>query len=153
MRIVDAIDVSASPERVFSVAAQVERWPEILSHYRWVRVRERTPERSVVEMAAWRQFPGFSWPTWWVSEMWIDAPRRQVRYRHILGVTRGMNVIWRVESHPGGARITLIHDWDGPAWPLISRPAARWIILPIFVHGIASRTLAGVKRRAESIHE
>ncbi|HEX9894685.1 MAG TPA: SRPBCC family protein [Gemmatimonadales bacterium] len=152
MRIVDEIDVRASPERVFSIAAQVERWPEILPHYRRVRLRERTPERSVVEMAAWRPFPGFSWPTWWVSEMWIDAARRQVRYRHLLGVTRGMKVVWRVEPRPGGAHITLIHDWDGPAWPLIGRPAARWIILPVFVHGIASRTLAGVKRRAESTH-
>ena len=40
--------------------------------------------------------------------------------------------------------VDLIHDWNGPAWPLIRWPAAKWVILPIFVHGIASRTLAGI---------
>ena len=43
-----------------------------------------------------------------------------------------------------------MHEWSGPPWPLIRRPAADWVIGPVFVHGIASRTLAGLKaRRAE----
>lgn len=149
-RLVDQIDVSADPARVFAVAADVERWPEILPHYRWVRMRERSGVRNVVEMAAWRPFSIFKWPTWWVSQMWVDQPGREVRYRHIEGVTRGMDVIWRIEATPAGSHITLIHDWDGPRWPLIRQPAARWVILPVFVHGIAARTLAGVKRRAEA---
>jgi ribosome-associated toxin RatA of RatAB toxin-antitoxin module len=132
------------------VAADVERWPDILPHYRWVRLRERGPERTVVEMAAWRPFPGFRWPTWWVSEMRVDQPRQEVHYRHIDGVTRGMEVVWRIESTLAGTHITLIHDWEGPHWPLIRQPAARWVILPLFVHGIAARTLAGVKRKAEA---
>ena len=149
-RLIDQIEVSAEPARVFAVAADVERWPDILPHYRWVRMRERGSERTVVEMAAWRPFAGFKWPTWWVSQMWVDQPRREVRYRHIQGVTRGMDVIWRIEASPGGSHITLIHDWEGPHWPLIRHPAARWVILPVFVHGIAARTLAGVKRKAEA---
>ena len=149
-RLVDQIDVSAPPARVFAVAADVERWPDILPHYRWVRMRERSTERNVVEMAAWRPFPIFRWPTWWVSQMWVDQSRREVRYRHIAGVTRGMDVIWRIEPGPTGSHITLIHDWEGPHWPLIRQPAALWVILPLFVHGIASRTLAGVKRKAEA---
>ena len=35
------IVMRASAERCFQVAADVERWPEILSHYRWVRFRRR----------------------------------------------------------------------------------------------------------------
>lgn len=150
IRIIDRIDVGATPERVFEVAADVERWPDILPHYRWVRFRERSPHGGVVEMAAWRPFPGFRWPTWWMSEMRIDRPVLEVRYRHIRGVTTGMDVIWRVTAAPGGAHVDLIHDWGGPAWPLIRKPAAAWVIMPVFVHGIASRTLAGVKRAAEA---
>ena len=149
-RLVDQIEVSAEPARVFAVAADVEGWPEILPHYRWVRMRQRDPERTVVEMAAWRPFPGFNWPTWWVSQMWVDRAHREVRYRHLEGVTRGMDVIWRIEPGPAGSHITLIHDWEGPHWPLIRQPAARWVILPLFVHGIAARTLIGVKRKAEA---
>ena len=35
------------------------------------------------------------------------------------------------------------------AWPLIGRLAAQLVIGPVFVHGIASRTLAGIRARAE----
>ena len=35
------IVMNASQDRCFQVAADVERWPEILSHYRWVRFRRR----------------------------------------------------------------------------------------------------------------
>jgi hypothetical protein len=45
--------------------------------------------------------------------------------------------------------VTIVHEWSGPGWPLIRRPAAAWVIGPVFVHGIASRTLAGLKRAVE----
>jgi hypothetical protein len=48
--------------------------------------------------------------------------------------------------------VTIVHTWDGPPWPLIRRPAADWIIGPVFVHGVASRTLAGLARAVESAH-
>jgi ribosome-associated toxin RatA of RatAB toxin-antitoxin module len=149
MRTVDEIDVAASPERIFDRAADVERWPEILPHYRWVRLERRPEEPWIVEMAANRPFGPFNWPTWWMSEMWIDRPRLEVRYKHIKGITTGMDVVWRVEPRGTGTHVTLIHDWHGPAWPLIRRPAAEWVIGPVFVHGIATRTLAGVARAAE----
>jgi hypothetical protein len=43
-----------------------------------------------------------------------------------------------------------VHEWSGPAWPLISKPAADLVIGPVFIHGIASRTLAGIKRHVET---
>ncbi len=151
MRIVDEIEIAAPPERVFPLAAEVERWPALLAHYRWVKILDRTsPVEGVVEMAAWRPFGPVRYPTWWVSEMVVDRPAREVRYRHIRGVTRGMDVVWRLTANDGGTHVELIHDWDGPAWPLIRRPAAEWVIGPVFVHGIASRTLAGIKRYAEA---
>jgi hypothetical protein len=45
--------------------------------------------------------------------------------------------------------IELVHDWTGPRWPLIGPAAATLVIGPVFVRGIASRTLAGLKRRLE----
>jgi ribosome-associated toxin RatA of RatAB toxin-antitoxin module len=152
MRTVDEVTVAAPPELVFRFAADVERWPAILPHYRWVTILERTAGPTVVEMAAWRPFGPFNWPTWWRSHMWVDQPALEVRYRHIAGITTGMDVVWRVEPRGAGAHVTLVHDWDGPRWPLIRRPAAEWVIGPVFVHGIASRTLAGVARAAEQAH-
>src|SRR5690242_4694784 len=73
MYVVDRIHVGAKPERTLEVAVGVERWPEFLRHYRWVRVLERTAGHSVVEMAAWRPFGVLRYPVWWVSEMMVDA--------------------------------------------------------------------------------
>jgi hypothetical protein len=105
---------------------------------------------GIVEMAAYRPFGPFHWPTWWISEMWVAAKRRQVRYRHVEGITRGMDVLWSVEPEGNGTRATIVHEWSGPRWPAIGGVAAAWIIGPVFVSGIASRTLAGIGRAAEA---
>ena len=149
MRTVDRATARAPLDRVFAVAADVERWPAILPHYRWVRFRERRPTGGIVEMAAWRPFGPVGWPTWWVSEMELDAVARCVRYRHVRGVTTGMDVEWRVDGRDGEARVEIVHAWRGPRWPLIGGLAASLVIGPVFIHGIASRTLAGVCREAE----
>ena len=41
MTIIDEQLVHAPADLCFQIAADVERWPEILPHYRWVRFRER----------------------------------------------------------------------------------------------------------------
>ena len=58
-------------------------------------------------MAAWRPFGPLKWPTWWQSEMWVDPERREVRYRHVRGITTGMDVVWRIMPNPNGARVEL----------------------------------------------
>ena len=149
MRTVDLLETTASPDRIFALARDVVRWPEKLPHYRYVRVVEERPGAAIVEMSAYRPFGPVHWPTWWTSEMTDDADRRVVRYRHIRGVTTGMDVEWRIEPSPTGARVTLVHEWSGPPWGPLRRPAAEWVIGPVFVHGIATRTLAGLGRHAE----
>jgi len=148
VRTVDRVTVRAPLERVFAVAADVERWPGFLPHYRWVRVRERSTDRATVEMAAWRPFGLLRYPTWWVSEMEV-VPHRVVRYRHVQGITRGMDVEWQFDPAPDGVAVTIVHQWRGPDWPVVGKIAAAWVIGPVFIHGIASRTLAGVKRYLE----
>ena len=149
MRTVDRIRVHAPFARVFSVASSVTRWPAILPHYRWVRVLDG----GLVEMAAWRHFGAFKYPTWWISEMNVDRPAGEIRYRHVRGITRGMEVAWRLVEvggdSEGGVEVEIVHTWRGPTWPLIGRLAANLVIGPVFIHGIASRTLAGIKRATE----
>jgi uncharacterized membrane protein len=149
MRTVDRLRIAAPVERVFQAAVDVEHWPDLLSHYRWVRMLERREQGGLVEMAAWRPFGPVNYPTWWVSEMRVDRPGLAVRYRHVRGITTGMDVIWQLEPCEGGTGVTIVHDWSGPGWPLVGRPAADWVIGPVFIHGIASRTLAGIGRYAE----
>lgn len=152
MRTVDVAASRATPETCFQVAADVERWPAVLPHYRWVRFHEKEGfGRGTVEMAAWRNFPGFRWPTWWVSAMSLDVDARRVHYRHIDGITEGMEVVWEIDpSDDGSTRLRIVHEWDGPGWPLIGGAAAEWIIGPHFISQIAGRTLAGVVDAAEA---
>lgn len=146
MRTVDRIHVRAPFPRVFAAASAVERWPEILPHYRWVR----RLEGNLVEMAAWRPFGILKYPTWWVSEMTVDRAAGQIRYRHVRGITRGMDVVWQLAERDGSVEVEIVHVWDGPRWPLVGPLAADLVIGPVFIHGIASRTLAGLKRAAET---
>lgn len=149
MRTVDTQLIAAPPDLVFAAAADVERWPDRLAHYRHVNFLVRRGDHGVVAMSAFRPFGPFGWPTWWTSEMEIDRTRHEVRYRHIKGVTTGMEVVWRIEPRERGTFVTLIHEWDGPPWGPLRRPAAEWVIGPVFVHGIASRTLAGLAAHLE----
>jgi len=152
MRTVDTVRIHAAATQVFAAARDVERWPELLPHYRWVRFREPREGGGTVEMAAWRPFGRFRWPTWWVAEMHIEPATLTVQYRHVEGITTGMNVTWRIAPVPGpggDVDVRIVHEWSGPPWPL-GGLIARLVIGPLFVHGIASRTLAGIKRHVES---
>ena len=146
------IEIRAPRKRCFEVAADVECWPEILPHYRLVRFRRRDGfGRGLVEMAAWRMFGPVRYPVWWMSEMESDPEEPIVRYRHVDGVTRGMEVEWRFHASPSGTRVEIVHDWpDGPAWPIIGGLAANAVIGPIFIHHVADRTLEGVRRKVET---
>jgi len=185
VRTVDQVSIRAPVDRIFDVATDVERWPAILSHYRWVRFLDRCDGGGTVEMAAWRPFGPIRYPTWWVSEMTVDPLAREIRYRHVRGMTRGMDVVWRfrpqaeawarrdvvlkdtalqrsaspsprfrvgtanADPRNDGVLVTIVHEWGGPAWPLVGPLAATLVIGPVFIQGIASRTLAGIKREVE----
>jgi len=150
MRTVDRLHMRAPIDRVFRAAMDVEQWPVVLGHYRWVRMLERRADGGRVEMAAWRPFGWLKYPTWWVSEMWIDSDEGAVRYRHVQGITTGMEVQWQLHPVEGGTEVTIVHEWTGPKWPVIGPAAASLVIGPVFIHGIASRTLAGIARYVEN---
>ena len=153
---VDERLVRAPIATIFELAKRVERWPEHLSHYRYVRFRDERPDGGgVVEMSAYRPFdsgipiPRFNWPTWWLSEMMVNTRVPCIRFRHIGGITTGMEVEWSFTPVPDGTHVRILHVWDGPRIPVVGSWAATLLIGPVFVHGIASRTLAGLAAVAE----
>jgi ribosome-associated toxin RatA of RatAB toxin-antitoxin module len=155
METVDEQSVRAPIEVMFDVASKVEEWPAHLGHYRYVRYRNRAEDGGgLVEMSAYRPFGAgalaLNWPTWWLSLMSVDRSAPSIRFRHIGGITKGMEVEWQFRPASEGCHVRIVHVWDGPRWPLIGVWAATGIIGPVFVHGIASRTLAGLAKVAES---
>ena len=159
METVDERVVRAPTGVIFELARKVEQWPEHLPHYRYVRFRERRADGGgIVEMSANRPFQlveragkplCLNWPTWWLSQMTVNSSAPAIRFTHIGGITTGMDVEWTFTPAPGGTHVRILHAWDGPRIPLVGIWAAMYVIGPVFVHGIASRTLAGLATVAE----
>jgi ribosome-associated toxin RatA of RatAB toxin-antitoxin module len=159
METIDERLVRAPVGTMFELASNVENWPAHLSHYRYVRFRKRCADGGgLVEMSAYRPFHitdtskrplRANWPTWWLSEMSVNASLPSIRFRHVGGITKGMDVEWTFTPVPGGTHVRILHVWDGPRVPVVGMWAAMYLIGPVFVHGIASRTLAGLADVAE----
>src|ERR671922_2079271 len=93
---VDERFMAAPAQLCFRVAADVEQWPLILPHYRWVRFHRRDGfGTGRVEMAAWREFGRAArFPTWWMSEMRATEDEPAIYFQHVAGITRHMEVQW-----------------------------------------------------------
>lgn len=146
-----SIWIAAPPERVFDLAADLERWPERLPHYRYVRIVRRDGAVTRALMSARRG----RIPVFWEAEQTPDRVARTIRFRHVGGVTRGMEVLWALRAERSGARegtrASITHDLDfrlGPA-PL-GRFLADRIIAREFIEPIAGETLRRFKAIAEA---
>jgi len=132
-------------ERIFPLAAEVERWPQILPHYRFVRpVPDPDGERRFAMGA--RRGPI---PVRWEAIQRPLPDERRIEFVHTGGVTRGMWVEWRFASTPDGTDVSIEHRLD-LGWPLIGGFAARSVIGPQFIEAIAGRTLRRIRELAEA---
>lgn len=130
---------------IFRLAAEVERWPELLPHYRWVRLLEREGDLKLVDMAASRD----GIPVYWRAVQRLDAVTPRITFRHVQGVTRGMDVEWSFHEQDGGTLVRIRHELT-LEWPLIGRWVAEHVIGPQFVASIAGKTLRRIKQLAEA---
>ena len=132
-------------ERIFPLAAQVERWPQILPHYRYVRpVADPDGERRFA-MGARRGLIPVTWEA-------IQRPlpeERSIEFIHTGGVTKGMWVAWRSEPVEGGTNVSIEHRLE-LGWPIIGDFAARYVIGPQFIEAIAGRTLHRIRELVEA---
>ncbi len=142
--------IRAEAAEVYGLAAPVERWPEILPHYRWVRVLEDGGEgRRVVEMAALRTFI----PVRWRAEQLLFPEVPRIVFRHVGGVTKGMEVEWVFTPQDDGVvRVSILHDLERglAGWPLVGGVVADRVVGSFFVSNIAGKTLGRIKELAEA---
>jgi|SRR5579872_1365937 len=132
-----AVTIAAPPRAVFDAIADVERWPSLLPHYRYVR---RARDGSFV-MAARR-----GWiPVRWWANVESDPAAPALRFHHARGWTRGMEVSWAFAPCEAGTRVTIVHDLDFRLIPIAREWVARRVIGSFFVDAIARRTLACLK--------
>lgn len=139
------ITIAAPAAAIYRLAAETERWPEILPHYRSVRVLGRSGATRTVAMAAWRD----AIPISWVAEQTDDPATPEIRFKHVRGWTRGMDVVWRFAPVPGGTRVTIEHRLQF-AFPIAAEWLGAHVVGEFFVDNVARKTLARVKTLAEA---
>ncbi|MDQ3623201.1 MAG: SRPBCC family protein [Verrucomicrobiota bacterium] len=144
MHACNTIQIRAPRETIFATVRDLERWPEILPHYRSVQFLKRSGERHVVEMAARRS----AIPISWTSEFWTDEKHLELHFLHLEKWTRGMKVVWTMTPTRDGTRVEIVHSLEFRV-PLLS-----WLAEPIigrfFIHHIAGKTLQGFKAYLEN---
>jgi len=140
----NSIIIQAPKEKIFETAANLELWPKILPHYRYIRYLERNGDRNLVVMAATRA----GLPIAWTSEQIIDRERCEVRFHHLKAWTKGMRVVWTFKETPAGTVVEIIHELRFRI-PLLA-PIVEPIISRGFIHPVASRTLRWMKMHLES---
>ena len=144
MHSTNSIIMHAPKMTIFETAANLELWPAILPHYRYIRYLERSAERNLVVMAAVRS----GIPIAWTSEQIIDRQNVEVRFHHLQAFTKGMRVVWKFNETPAGVLVEIAHDLQFRI-PALARLADR-IIGNFFIHHIASQTLRHMKTHLEA---
>ena len=147
MRTANTVQMAGDLDHIVALAVDTERWPEILPHYRWVRLLEGGGDHKTVEMAARRGRIPVKWRA--IQDVDRDGPTPVIRFRHIGGVTKGMEVAWLFEQGPDAVSVTIDHEFT-PPWPLVGNLIADRIIGPQFVEAIANKTLATIKGIVEN---
>ena len=140
----NSILIQAPKSAIFEVAANLERWPKILPHYRYIHFLERGQDRNIVVMAARRS----GIPIAWTSEQTIDRERFEVRFIHLKAWTKGMHVVWTFSDARDGILVTISHDlrFRIPALAPIVDP----IIGNFFISHVANKTLRCMKAYVEA---
>lgn len=140
----NSIIMHAPRMSIFETAANLELWPKILPHYRYIRYLERGANRNVVVMAAQRS----GIPIKWTSEEIIDRERCEIHFNHLKAFTKGMHVVWTFDEMPDGVRVEIFHELNSRV-PLVA-PIMEAIIGDFFIGNVANKTLRCMKQYVEA---
>jgi ribosome-associated toxin RatA of RatAB toxin-antitoxin module len=140
----NSIFMHAPKPAIFEVAADLELWPKILPHYRYIQFLERGADRNLVVMAARRS----GIPISWTSEQIIDRDKFEIHFHHLKAWTKGMRVVWTFSDTSDGVQVTISHDLRFRI-PVLE-PFVDPIIGDFFIHSVANKTLRCMKAYVEA---
>lgn len=153
MRTANSVDICGDAERIcgriFALAADIQDWPVLLPHYRYVRLLERSDTHKVADFGASRD--GF--PVKWRARQDLFPDENRITFVHLRGISVGMEVEWRLEKCGDHVNVRIEHALTYPVNALLRLPAdwfAAVIVGRMFVHNIAGKTLRCIKAKVEA---
>lgn len=152
--------------RIYQLAADIQDWPTLLPHYRYMRIVEQSEQHKIADFGATRFFGvtlidnlkdgsarerriGISFPCKWRARQELFPADMRITYKHVRGITRGMWVEWRLEDCGDHVNVTIDHELTYNI-PVLGPLFAQVIVGNLFVHPIAGTTLNCIKTKVES---
>jgi len=139
-----SIWIQAPPDSVYTLVSDLSRWQEHLPHYRYVRILEQKNGSTRAAMSARRG----RIPVFWEAVQTVDPGAHTIRFHHVRGITRGMEVVWSLTPERGGTRARVDHDLEFRV-PVIGPWLAERVIAREFIEPIVALTLARFRALAE----
>lgn len=140
-----AVHIDAPAQLIYRLASDTARWPDLLPHYRFVRVLEQHGDERTVEMGARRG----AIPVRWTALQRNDPDTPAIYFKHVSGWTKDMEVAWRFTEDSGGTLVTIEHELDFRFF-FARRWIEKYVVGRYFIDGVAGRTLACMKKVAEN---
>jgi coenzyme Q-binding protein COQ10 len=129
-----------TPEQLFALVADVERYPEFLPWCVGARIRERKPDLIVADLIiGFRMFRER-----FTSRVKLDPPRR-IDVAYTEGPFRYLNNYWIFEPAPGGCRIDFFVDFE------FKSKILQKVIEVLFSEAVR-RMVAAFEKRAEQLY-
>jgi coenzyme Q-binding protein COQ10 len=129
-----------TPEQLFALIADIERYPEFLPWCVGARVRERKPDLIVADLIiGFRMFRER-----FTSRVNLDSPHR-IDVTYAEGPFKYLNNHWVFERVPGGCRIDFFVDFE-----FHSRILQR--VIEMLFHEAVRRMVAAFEHRAEQLY-
>lgn len=139
----NSIRIGAPLDTVFAATSNLESWPKLLPHYRWIRVIAHDGNALIVSMAARR-----GWlPIRWTSRFEADADAHELRFHHLKAFTRGMDVKWTFTPTADGVLVCIAHQLNRSS--AFGRWFAERILAKQFIQPVAAQTLQCFKHHLE----
>ena len=137
-------DIDKIRPQIFQLAADIQHWPTILPHYRYMRILDSSDRHKTADFGASRS----GIPVSWRARQELFPEDYRITFIHTGGATKGMWVEWRLQPKGDGIHVTIEHKLDFPI-PLLGPFVAKYIIGRLFVESIAGETLKCIKSRVE----
>jgi len=129
-----------TPEQMFALVADIERYPEFLPWCVGARIHERRPDLIVADLII-----GFRMFRERFTSRVALAPPRRIDVAYAEGPFRYLNNHWLFEKAPGGCRIDFFVDFE-----FKSRLLQR--VIELLFHEAVRRMVAAFEHRAEQLY-